>query len=97
MKYLQILNLGLAALGFTFTLILAVECLIYAVYLGDDPVIAAQLPALLRFTAAFAALALGAGLAWWSQRRRWSWRWGAQLLPLLALSGTYLLVQDLRT
>lgn len=97
MKYLQILNLVMAALGSTLAIVLGVVGLLYVVHLGADPVVAAQLPAVLRFAAAFGALATGAALAWWSQRRLLAWRWLAQTLPLLALSGTWLLIQDLRT
>jgi hypothetical protein len=85
-KYLQITNLALLALGLVLTIILAVECLIYAIYLDADPVVRRQLPMLLQFTAVLGGFTITALLAFLGHRWRKVWRWPAQLLPALGLA-----------
>lgn len=85
MKYLQILNLTLLALGLTLAVVLAVEAFIYSLYLADAPRLARDLPLLLKFTAAFTALAVASALAYFGHRRQAFWRWPAQILPALAI------------
>lgn len=96
MKYLQILNLSLLALGVTLAVVLAVESLIYAVYLGADPVINRQLPLVLRFTEVFCIFSVASLLAWLGHRGHHPWRWPAQLLPFAAMIAVLLTLQQLR-
>lgn len=96
MRYLQIFNLVLLALGLILTIVLAVECLLYAIYLGADPLVGRQLPAVIRMTFAFAALSAAAALAYFGHRGMRVWRWPAQLLPLLALAAAVLMLSQLR-
>lgn len=84
MKYLQITNLALLALGVTLTLVLGVESLIYAVYLGADPLVARQLPLVLELTALLGVFSGAALIAWLGHRAQKFWRWPAQALPLIA-------------
>jgi hypothetical protein len=95
-KYLQITNLALLALGLTLTLVVAVECLIYAVYLGADPLISRQLPMLLEFTAVLGAFSLASFLAYAGHRGQWKLRWLTQLLPILGIAGTIATLVSLR-
>ena len=84
MKYLQITNLALLALGLTLTLVLAVESLIYTVYLGADPLVARQLPLLLELTALLGVFSGASLAAYVGHRLHKVWRWPAQVLPLIA-------------
>lgn len=83
MKYLQIFNLALLALGITLALVLGVESLIYALYLHADPLVGRQLPLLLRMTAVMCGFAGASLVAYHGHRRRRAWRWPAQALPLI--------------
>lgn len=96
MKYLQILNLTLLALGVTFAVVLAVESLIYALYLNADPALRRQLPMLLQLTGMSCALALASTLTYFAHRRGWRLRWPAQVLPLLAVAGAVAMLAELR-
>ena len=96
MKYLQILNLTLLALGVTLATVLAVESLIYAVYLGADPLVGRQLPMVLRFTVVFCVFSVASLLAYLGHRGRHGWRWPAQLLPLAAMILVVLTLEQLR-
>ncbi len=96
MKYLQIANLALLALGLTLTVVVAVECLIYAIYLNADPMINRQLPDLLAFTAVLGAFSFMSFLAFAGHRARWRARWVTQLLPLLGLAGSIATLVALR-
>ena len=87
MKYLQITNLVLLALGLTLTLVLAVESLLYAIYLGADPIVARQVPAGLELTALLGVFSLAALVAYFGHRLHKAWRWPAQALPILAAGG----------
>ena len=97
MKYLQILNLSLLALGITLAVVLAVESLIYAVYLGADPVIGRQLPQVLRFTLIFCIFSVASLLAWLGHRSHRPWRWPAQLLPFAAMIAVLLALRQLQS
>lgn len=95
MKQLQILNAVIAAAGAAMALILAVVCLIYAVYREEQPRLQAEMPLLLTFTAVFALLMLAGGLAFAAQQRRWNSRWLLQVLPALPLAGMVLILVNL--
>ena len=95
-RYLQILNMALAALGITLAVVLAVESFIYAWYLGADPLVRRQLPLLLELTAVFAVFTAAALLAFFAQRRQYAWRWPAQLLPFFALAAVAATLAQLR-
>jgi peptidoglycan/LPS O-acetylase OafA/YrhL len=95
-KYLQIANLALLALGITLTVVVAVECLIYAVYLDASPSIGRQLPLLLEFNAVLGAFSLGAFLAYAGHRAHWKARWITQVLPVLGLAGAIATLVTLR-
>jgi FtsH-binding integral membrane protein len=86
-KYLQITNLVLLALGLVLTLVLSVVCLLYSVHLDADPVVRRQLPLVLQFTALLGVFSLASFLAYFGHRRDKAWRWIAQLLPVLAAAG----------
>jgi len=95
-KYLQIANLALLALGLTLTIVVAVECLIYAIYLNADPMINRQLPELLVFTAVLGAFSFASFLAFAGHRAHWRVRWLTQLLPLFGLAGSVAALVALR-
>lgn len=96
MKYLQILNLALLALGLTLAVVLAVEALIYSLYLAEAPRLARDLPLLLNFTAVFAALSAASAGAYFGHRRKAIWRWPAQVLPLLAIAGVFAVLGQIK-
>ncbi|MBI2383472.1 MAG: hypothetical protein HYV18_05320 [Gammaproteobacteria bacterium] len=96
MKYLQILNAVVAAVGASFTVVLGVVCLIYAVYLGEVPRLARELPMLLAMTAGFAALGAFGWLAFQGQRRGRPWAWAMEGAVLLDVAGLAALVMQLR-
>ncbi len=87
MKYLQITNLALMALGATLMTVLAVECLIYAVYLDADPIVRRQLPFVIELTVLLGVFAAAALIAYVGHRRHSAWRWPAQALPVVAGAG----------
>lgn len=96
MKYLQILNAVFAALGATMLVTLGVVWILYAVYVGDAPQLRGQMQGLVPLIAWFTALALAAGAAFASHRRRWALRWIAQVAPLLPLAGVVVYFVRLR-
>jgi peptidoglycan/LPS O-acetylase OafA/YrhL len=85
MKYLQILNAVLGALGASMGIVLAVVCIFYWVYLDLDPTLRGQVPPLMFATAAFALLAMAGVGAFVAHRRGWTARWLLQLGPVLSL------------
>jgi hypothetical protein len=85
MKYLQILNAVLGALGASMGVVLAVVCLFYWIYLDLDPALRGQMPPLMLATGAFTLLALAGIGAFAAHRRDWAGRWLLQLGPLLSL------------
>lgn len=87
MKALQILNAAAAIIGAAMAVNLAVVCLLYGVHLGQEPRLAADLPALYALTALFAALGLAGGAAFVAQRKGWPARWLVQGTPLLPVLG----------
>lgn len=96
MKYLQILNAVMLALGASLALCMAVVCLQYLWYLPSEPQLADEMPKLYGVTAVFAAMG-GAGLvAFLAHRKRWALRWLAQALPVLPLLGLAMYVARLR-
>jgi len=95
-KYLQILNATLLALGVTLTVVLGVVCLQFWVYWDQSVSLRGQMPFLLQTTAGCVALAAGAALAFAAQRRSWPGRWIVQGLPGLAVAGILLLLTSLR-
>jgi high-affinity Fe2+/Pb2+ permease len=87
MKALQILNAAAAIIGAAMAVNLAVVCLLYGVHVGQEPRLAADLPALYVLTALFAALGLAGGAAFMAHRKGWSARWLVQGTPLLPVLG----------
>lgn len=96
MKYLQITNLALLALGTTLMTVLAVECLIYAIYLDADPIVRRQLPFVLELTVLLGVFSAAALVAYVGHRKHSGWRWPAQALPLLAGAGVIASVVSVR-
>jgi len=96
-KYLQILNATLLALGVTLSVVLGVVCLQFLVYWDQSASLRAQMPFLLQVTAGCVALAAGAAVAFAAQRRSWPGRWLVQGLPGLAIAGILLLLVSLRS
>lgn len=97
MKYLQILNGALAAMGAALGTVMGVVCLMYAAHLEGEPRLRADLPMLLAATGLFLGLGLVAGAALMAHRRAWAGRWLVQALPLLAIGLLAVLVGELRT
>ena len=95
MKYLQILNLTLLALGTTLAVVLAVESLIYTLYLDAAPQVRRQLPLLLRLTATLCGFSIASLLAYLGHRRQALWRWPAQVLPAMAMAAVVLMLTQL--
>lgn len=96
MKYLQILNATLLALGASLALCMGVVCFLYGVHLDAEPQLRAEMPRLYALTAVFAALGLAGLIAFEAQRRRWLLRWPAQLLPFLPIAGLALFIARMR-
>lgn len=96
MKYLQILNAALCALGAAMGVILAVVCILYGVHLDSEPRLRAQMPLLLAGTAGFLALGLAGGLAFAAQRGNWGGRWLLQALPGAPVVGLVAFLMTLR-
>jgi H+/Cl- antiporter ClcA len=95
-RYLQILNAVLLALGSVMGLILAVVCLLYGVHVAGEPRLADELPRLFVLTGLFAGVAGAGGLALLAHRREWMLRWPLQALPLAPLAGILMFVLSLR-
>jgi hypothetical protein len=96
-SYVQIANAVATALGATMALVLAVVCLQYAVYMGEQPQLRAQMPALVTLTLLFAGFGLAGGAAFVGQRRLWPGRWLLQGLPLASLASLVFFFARLRT
>lgn len=97
MKYLQITNAVVLALGAAMGVILAVVCVLYGANLGEQPDLREELPRLLLVTVLFLALGAAGGLAFLGQRRGWPGRWLLQALPLAPAVGLALFVAGLRS
>lgn len=96
MKYLQILNAVMLALGLSVGLCMGVVCLLYGVHLDAEPRLHAEMPRLYGVTAAFTALGVAGLVAFVAQRRRWLLRWLAQLLPVLPIAGMAVVIEQMR-
>lgn len=97
MKYLQILNASLWALGASLAICMGVVCLQYLVYLDSEPQLRASLPRLYAVTGAFAALGFAGFVAFMAHRRQWLLRWPAQFLVFLPMLALAFVVVKLRT
>ncbi|HEY0974797.1 MAG TPA: hypothetical protein VGE57_09915 [Solimonas sp.] len=96
MKALQIFNVVVLLLCATFFVTLGVVTLMYGYHLDAAPRMRAEWPKVSGTTAVFAVLTLIAYLTFWSQRRRFAWRWPAQVGLLVALTvGAQLLLKIL--
>lgn len=78
MNYLRIINVLLLAAAVTMAVVLGVVALIYALYAGETPRLARELPGILTITSAFAVYALIAGAACMALFKRWRWLWLGQ-------------------
>jgi hypothetical protein len=96
MKYLQIANGAVLALGLVMGLVLGVVCVLYLANLGSHPELRAELPALLQVTGLFLGLGLAGGAAFLGQRRGWPGRWLLQAVPLAPVAGLALFLASLR-
>lgn len=96
MKYLQILNAVMLALGASLAVCMGVVCFLYGVHLDTEPQLRAAMPRLYELTAVFAAMALASLAAFEAQRRRWLLRWLAQLLPVLPIFGLAIFIARMR-
>lgn len=96
MKYLQIVNAALLALGAVMALVLAVVSLLYGAHLEEAPRLRADLPRLLELTGWFLLLAAASGATFFGHRRRWPGRWLLQGTPLVALAAVILFFVRLR-
>jgi hypothetical protein len=95
-KYLQILNLAVLALGAALALVMAVVCLLYGVHLDTEPRLRQEFTGLLTLTAGFAGFGAAGALAFFGHRGRWMLRWPLQALPLAPLAGILLFLLGLR-
>ena len=96
MKVLQIFNAVALVFSATFFVTLGVVCLMYAWYLDVSPRMRAEWPTISSVTLVFLVLSVFAFLAFWAQRRRFAWRWPAQVaLPVALVAGSQLLVRIL--
>lgn len=96
MKYLQILNLAVLALGAALSLVLAVVCLLYGVHLDLQPRLRSDLIGLLILTGWFAGFGMAGALAFFGHRGRWLLRWPLQALPLAPFAGILLFLLGLK-
>lgn len=78
LRYLQILNLVFFAAACTMTLVLAVVCLLLAVYLDSAHELGVSLMTAVTATAYFLLWAIVAGVAVWGIHRDALWKWFAQ-------------------
>ncbi len=85
MKALQIFNVIVLIFSATFFLTLGVVALMYGYHLDAAPRMRTEWPRVSGMTGVFALLTLSAFAAFWSQRRRVSWRWPAQAVLIFAL------------
>lgn len=96
MKSLQIFNAVMLALAAAFAVTMGVVALIYAVYLGSEPRLQEDWPAVLAVTEVFGALTVMAALTFHAQRRSKSWRWIAQGMMVASFAaGGWILYQVL--
>lgn len=83
MSYLRLINALLLAAAVTMALVLGVVSLIYAIYAGENPRLARDLPGLLTVTGVFAAHAVVCATAFIGLlRQRW-WLWFGQVAVVL--------------
>lgn len=82
MKSLQIFNGVMLAVAAAFAVTMGVVALIYGVYVGSEPRLREDWPAVLAVTGIFFVLTVIAGLAFHAQRKAWSGRWIAQAVML---------------
>lgn len=78
MSFVRFYTVLLTLIGITMTVLLAVVCLLYLIYLDATPKMREEWPTLLAATGLFALLALCAAAAWYALRRNAAWRWPAQ-------------------
>lgn len=90
MRYLQILNAALLALGAAMALVLAVVCLLYGVHLEEAPQLRGDLPRLFLLTGLFVLLAGASAAVFLAHRRDWPGRWLLQVTPFVALAAVVL-------
>lgn len=88
MKALILLNGVLLALAASLALTMLAVCIIYAVHLDAAPRMRSQWYVILKVTLVLVVLTATSAAAFWSQRRRLSWRWPAESVLLLALIGS---------
>lgn len=96
MKYLQIVNAAVWALGAAMALVLAVVCILYAAHLDAAPRLRADLPRLLALTGLFVLFGAAGAAPFFAHRRRWPGRWLLQLAPLPVLGAIVLFFLGLR-
>ncbi len=95
MKPVQFFNVITLLLCLTFFVTLGVVSLMYAWNLDASPRMRGEWPKVTAVTGVFGVMSLMAFAAFWSQRRRVSWRWPMQGALLLALLGSTLLLQKI--
>ncbi|MBV62667.1 hypothetical protein [Abyssibacter profundi] len=91
MRYLYYLNCAMMALSAVLTVVLAVVCLIYVLYLGREPQLQQELRLLFVTTGLFGVMTAGGVVAVLGQHRGRPWHWGG----LLIWSGTLALTLSL--
>lgn len=93
MNFVRFYTILLTLIGVTMTLLLAVVCLLYAIYIDASPKMREEWPTLLAATGLFAVLTLCAGVAWHALRRNARWLWPAQGALVLYAVATALVLK----
>lgn len=88
MKALTLLNAVILVVTASFALTMGAVSIIYAVHLDAAPRMRSQWYVVLKVTLVLIVLTAVAAGAFWSQRRRLSWRWPAQSALALTLVGS---------
>lgn len=96
MKYWLGLNWAIAALSAVMALVMAVVCLIYGLYLGDEPTLEDEFPLVVAAFILFTVVAGLVGAALWGFYRQRRWAWGADVAAIAAVGLVVLFFQALR-
>lgn len=86
MRYLYYLNCAMMALSAVLTVVLAVVCLIYVIYMGQEPQLQDELRLLLITTGLFGVMTAGGVAAVIGQRKQRHWHWAGLLIWAGALT-----------
>ena len=83
MNFVRFYTILLTLIGVTMTLLLAVVCLLYAIYIDASPKMREEWPTLLIATGMFGTLTVAAGGAFVGLRKQARWLWPAQAVLIV--------------